>query len=170
MADRALIRSRGDDLAANMTRAGNASWQRGIAATPTQFLSYQARLMDAFIGKRFTPKAKLRALGIYSLVYGVPMTVAVPAGVWPWAEELDEYLLSKGIDPDKGILGAFLNGAVQTAMKLITGRDYAYSDRFSPGGINFFHDIFVEEGGYETIFGASGNILSETAKDALPFW
>jgi hypothetical protein len=66
------IMDRAKLLSANMTRESNAAWQRGFAATPTQFFAYQARLMDQFWGTRLTRAEKTRALAVYSALYGIP--------------------------------------------------------------------------------------------------
>lgn len=42
-----------DTFSVNMTRASNAYWQRGVTSVPTQFASYQARLLELMLPKKF---------------------------------------------------------------------------------------------------------------------
>jgi len=155
-----------------MRRNSNAAWQRGFAATPTQFWSYQSRLMDAFMGPRFSKTDKIRALAIYSAVYGIPIsTISLgPAGLYPWNDFVKDELRSRGIDPNEGAVGLAVNGMVQTAGKVMFGRDYAFQERMSPSGLPIIREIISGERGWEAIFGASGSISKDIWKDAAPFW
>ncbi len=170
--DKQTILNRASDLANNMRRDSNASWQRGFAATPTQFWSYQARLMDAFMGPRFSSVDKMRAIAIYSGVYGIPITTiaAGPLGLYPWGDFLKEEVRSHGIDPNDGVVGALMNGLPQFAGKLMFGKDYAFSERMAPSGLPIIHEILSGERGFEAMLGASGSISVDIFKDLSPFF
>lgn len=65
-----------DTFSVNMTRASNAWWQRGVASVPTQFASYQARLLELMLPQKFggsralTSKEKSRLAIGQILLYG----------------------------------------------------------------------------------------------------
>src|SRR5690606_26589174 len=49
-----------DDYSFNMSSQSSAAFQHGLASIPTQFWAYGFRMMDAIMGKRFTPAQKVR--------------------------------------------------------------------------------------------------------------
>lgn len=82
---RGWIAKRTDDLTQNMTSQSAAGWQKGVATIPTQFLSYQARLLENVMpvilggSKKFTPAEKLRLAAGQLILYG---TAGLPLADW----------------------------------------------------------------------------------------
>ena len=168
---RANILRRQNDLSLNMTYASNAMWQRGPLSVPTQFFGYQARLMEQFLGKRLTREEKLRAFSTYAMMYGLPVAIGAPLGVYPWYEDIRAGLLERGINADEGALSAILDGLPSTALRLATGLDENYGERYGPGGLSFFKDVFNgETSALEIAFGASGSILGDMLSSTEPGW
>ena len=51
-----------DDFSLNMTRESQAAWQQGILGLPTQFWSYQARMLELMGSKRITHSERARLM------------------------------------------------------------------------------------------------------------
>lgn len=93
-----------DTFSVNMTRASNALWQRGPASIPTQFASYQARLLELMVGKQLTPAEKSRLLAGQVLLYG---SATIPPVLG--AKSLYENAVG-GVAPDGVIEDTLQNG------------------------------------------------------------
>lgn len=160
------VLSRADLLSVNMTNASNAAWGRGFASIPTQFMNYQVRLAEQFLGKRLTGVEKARALLTYSMLYGAPVAAGVPVAMWPVHEEIRKAMLERGIEYDENIISKTLvDGMASMAVEYATGTKMNVGSRYGPGGLSFLKDIVNgEKGVIETLMGASGmaagNIIS----------
>lgn len=125
------------DYTLNMSQAGAAAWQKGWASIPTQFLSYQARMLEAMLGKQFTTTQKIRLLLGQAVFYGA-------AGV-PFAAFLAEKLRGEsGEAPKLGTWeGLADRGLVDTIIWAATGgADVQYGERVATG--SFVTDTFRE--------------------------
>lgn len=72
-ADRAVILQRADLLNVNMSRASSSAIHQGIWSIPTQFYTYQIRLMELFFGTRLTGVERARMFATNAAMYGIPM-------------------------------------------------------------------------------------------------
>lgn len=168
--DEAMILQRAKDLTGNMTRESNAAWQKGYAAVATQFFGYQARIMEQFIGKKLTSAEKLKLFTGYSAVYGLPVAVGATTGVIPVRDILVDTMYGMGIDPDQSGFEPLIDGFAATAMEYITGTELSVADRYGPGGLPTFYDLWRGDKDISDIFlGASGSIVLTTIGDAAPF-
>jgi hypothetical protein len=163
------IIDRADDLTVNMTRASNASWQSGLASVPTQFLSYQARLTEQFLGNKLTPVEKARAFLGHSLMYGIPVGgLGAPLGGfgWPLHEEIRKYMLENGWETDDNIVEEIANkGIVQTVWGVLGDeKDHNFAERYGPGGTSYLKDLVR---GDKTIFELLSGIAGSVWGDAL---
>jgi len=124
------------DFSFNMSKAGAAAWQQGWASIPTQFLSYQARVLEALLGKQFTLTEKLRLLLGQGIMYGT-------AGI-PFAAYISEQMRGKSGDaPEIGTWeGLVERGIIDTMIFSLTGEDTQFSERAAVGG--FVTDTFRE--------------------------
>lgn len=169
----ASILSRADLLNGNMSRASNASWQRGALSVPTQFWSYQVRLGEMFLGKRLTPAEKARLVAGYSLMYGIPTGVAVTgAGVlWPFQDATRQFLIENGYEGDMGILMEGLtNGVLGVATNFIYGEPTNYNRAYAPQGLDVFKDLWTgDKHIFELALGASGSIMYQNFQAIKPF-
>jgi hypothetical protein len=155
--------NRADLLGLNMTRASAASWQKGLLSIPTQFMGYNARLMDQFLGKRLTLAEKSRAFGVYSALYGIPAAASV-TGV-PFYDDIRTAALERGWNVDNRFFQALHEGILSTVTSMVSGKDYNYAQRFGPGGISLLKDIASgDKTTAELVGGASGNILGDSLK------
>jgi hypothetical protein len=158
---------RQNTLNVNMTRASNAWWQQGIMSVPTQFFSYQVRLMEQFFGKRLTTSEKAHAFAVYSAMYGVPAAVGATAGLWPWYEDIRQAALERDIDVNSPGIKAFMEGIPSLVWSVVTGDDRNWSQQFGPRGLSFFKDLFVKDK-TDVLFGASANIIGDMIKSVDP--
>lgn len=65
-----MLADRAETYSGNMSTASTAAWQRGIASIPTQFWSYNARMLELMAGKQLTGAQKMRLIVGQSLLYG----------------------------------------------------------------------------------------------------
>lgn len=160
---------RQDTLSVNMTKASNASWQKGFASIPTQFFSYQQRLAEQFLGKRLTKTEKLQALSIYSAMYGVPIAGGAATMV-PFYQEVQQTLLEKGIETDGTVWESVVHGIPQTALNWALGTDVNWAERYGPAGLQQLRDVWYGDVSmWEIALGASGNIIGDILKTSQPF-
>lgn len=164
------ILNRADLLGLNMTRASAAAWQKGALSIPTQFLAYNARLMDQFLGKRLTVAEKARAFGLYSTLYGVPSGAAALTGYTAY-EDIRTAALERGWPIDNGFFKALHEGVLSTTIGLVTGTDYNVADRYGPGGLKQVRDILRGDKTFgEIVGGASGSIIGDIVGAGSPFF
>jgi hypothetical protein len=165
--DKALsgVLERADLLALNMSRASNAGWNSGMASVPTQFWSYSARLTDQMLGGRLTGAEKMRVIGTYSAMYGVPLGVAgtTLGAFWPWHQETRKAMIDNGLDVNDDIYNAFANGLPQAAISWATGGEVNpnLAEMYGPGGLQSIHDFMNDDkSGLEVVSGAAGSTIS----------
>ena len=158
---RSQVLYRADLLANNMTHASAASWNQGLTGIPTQFWSYQARLLEAYTGKRLTGQEKIRLFATYSSLYGVPIGVT-SAALYPVHKEIKEWLVSNNLDPDDDLISKGLNdGIISLFTEMLVGEDTNIEETFGPAGIPFFKDVFVDQDKnvLEALGGPGGSIV-----------
>lgn len=157
------ILNRADLLGVNMTRASAASWQKGLLSIPTQFLSYNARLMDQFLGKRLTVAEKARGFGMYASLYGVPAATGLSG--WYGYEDMRTRALDNGWDTQSNVfVSALHNGILQTMSGLVTGEQYNVADRYGPGGMKVIRDTLKGDRTFwQIVGGASGSVVGDMA-------
>jgi hypothetical protein len=160
------ILSRQNLLSVNMTRSSASWWQQGVLSVPTQFFSYQVRLMEQFFSKRLTTSEKAHAFLTYSAMYGVPTATGAVAGIWPWYEDIRQAAIERDIDVNSPGMKAVMEGIPSLVWSTLTGNDQNWSQRYGPNGLSFFKDI--SKGKTEQVFGASANIIGDMLKSADP--
>lgn len=167
---RALVIARANDLTVNMTRASNAAWNQGLLSIPTQFFSYQFRLMDQLLGRRLTMAEKVRVGLVYSAMYGVPVAGGAYLGVVPLAEMINKEALNRGIDFNSNVLSEMvMKGIPSTMLRHLTGEEYNVGERYGPGGLTILKDIARGDSGVaDLVFGASGSILGDVLASSDP--
>jgi hypothetical protein len=161
------ILSRQNLLSVNMTRSSASWWQQGVLSVPTQFFSYQIRLMEQFFSKRLTTSEKAHAFLTYSAMYGVPTATGAVAGIWPWYEDIRQAAIERDIDVNSPGMKAVMEGIPSLVWSTLTHNDQNWSQRYGPNGLSFFKDILVK-GKTEQVFGASANIIGDMLKSADP--
>lgn len=167
------LAGRAEEYSFSMSEQSSAAWQKGITSIPTQFWAYSARVMEAMIGKTFTPQQKARLILGQTLLYG-------SAGI-PVAPYISELVKGKaGESPQIGSPLSFLDrGVVDNAVFYLTGSDLLVSRRFGTGAFttDTIKDLFGKSTYGETSFmdvalGATGSITMdgfETIQDILKY-
>lgn len=151
----------------NMTSESAAAWQRGIASVPTQFFSYQARIVEQFFDGKLTIGQKARLASVYAAMYGVPATVGGFIGVWPLQEDVKKYLEANNIPYDNFAMQSIVNGLFPTMLNSILGTDYQFAERYAPGGLSIFKDVYHgDESIIGLLVGAGGKITGQAADSA----
>ena len=119
---------RADDYSFNMTNESAAFWQKGILSVPTQFWAYNVRMIDAMIGKRFTPAQKIR-------LATSQMALAGTAGI-PVLAAYSEYLKKEagGSPPIDSLQGMLDRGLIDYINYQMTGQDILIGERVGTGG------------------------------------
>lgn len=167
---RALVVTRANDMTVNMTRASNASWNEGLLSVPTQFFSYQLRLMDQLLGKRLTTAEKARVAMVYSAMYGVPTAAGAYLGVVPIKEMIDKYAMENGVNLSDNVFSQMVTeGLPATLMQMVSGEEYNVASRYGPGGLTIIKDIMRGDSSLtDLVFGASGSILGDVLSNGDP--
>jgi hypothetical protein len=162
-----------NDYTMNMITTSAAGYQKGILAVPTQFMSYQMRMMEnIFASKTLTPAQRVR-LGLGQLVLygsaGVPFgTYLADAVLGATGAEFDESLSEQTMQ--RMVMGGIFDSMIYLAT---TGEvDVAFSKRAAVGqGIQqFVEDLFGmgmhTKSFMEVLGGASFSVLGDVASDA----
>ena len=175
-----FVLDQADTFSGNMTRVSNAAWQKGWLSVPTQFMAYQARIMEQMLpamfggAKRISGMEKLRMFGLYSAAYGVPTALGVGSGVLPWYEHVRGEVLKAGIATPETltdeIIYALHQGIVSTAFRAAGhGMDTNFAERFGPGGVDIFSDwLNGNKSLYEVATGVSGSVLGDILASSQP--
>lgn len=135
-----------DRYHANMSRASVSQLQRGVFSLPLQFLTYQMRLAELFLGNRLgeTPAerwaARGRLIATYSALYGVPMSVGLTG--LPLGDTFRKSAINNGyVVGDNWMSTAFNEGIPATALGMYSGHYYDINQRFGAHGFEFLKDI-----------------------------
>ena len=158
------IRNRADMLTMRMSQGSNAMWQKGWLGVPTQFMSFQARLMEQMLGRELSGTERLRAFAAYSAFYGLPIGITGTAlgGFWAAPKDIQAMLLDQGIDVDESVLTKMMaRGIADVTYNLLTDEDQAFGERFGPGGNTLLRDLVNGDTTvWEALMGASGKTLA----------
>lgn len=139
--ERKQILERADLLYVNMSRASSSPLHQGILSIPTQFLSYQMRAAELFTGKRLTWTERARLLGAYSLMYGVPTSLAATG--FPASDYIRKYAIENGYVPGDGkIVSTFMEGVPALILALTTGNWYNVGERYGAQGFETIREAF----------------------------
>lgn len=172
-----VILNRADDLYANMSRASSSALHSGVFGVTTQFLSYQLRVAELFLGSRTNIADKARMFGVFSALYGVPMAgglTGVPLGDYLKKKALEEgyvvgdnwitSLINEGIP---AIATAYLTGGGD----IKKGNWYNFGDRYGVQGFEFMRDFWRGDKNIMSIIGgAAGSKIAGVIASADPFY
>lgn len=174
--ERLQILNRADDLYANMSKASSSMLQHGVLATTTQFLSYQARIAELFLGSRTSLLDKARIVATMSMLYGVPMGSIGVAGL-PLADYFRKTAQDHGyIVGENFAKTLFMEGipSVVTAWlsspdgDINKGQFYNYGGRYGYQGL--MQDILrPDESWWKLWMGAGGSKVKDIISDFDPF-
>lgn len=157
-----FITQRADALTMNMTRASAAWWQQGFMSLPTQWLGYQAKLVEnIFFGRNLTGAERGRLALSQVILFG---GAGVPLGTWAVNAFVDES--SQGIDKDAYTLLRY--GVLDYTLSNLINEDTAMSGRLGTGeGMYQFFNNIMNQNFLETLGGPATGIAIDTVSSAI---
>ena len=157
-----FITKRSDVLTMNMTRASAAPWQQGFLSLPTQWLGYQAKLMEnIFFGRNLSGAERAR-LGLSQIAFfgaaGVPFA---SMGLNAFVDQTSE-----GINKD--LYTTLRYGILDYALSNATGEDTALGGRLGTGeGLNQLWQDIMDKNFIEILGGPAGTIAYDSGMGAV---
>lgn len=171
------ILNRADLLTANMSRASSSMLHQGIFSLPTQFLTYQLRMAELFMGTRLADTraervmARLRMITYYSALYGAPSAIGLTG--LPMANSIREEAVQRGyVVGENWLKTAVMEGLPSIGLHFITGgNNYNVGDRYgSPGFTQFSEALKSDAPWWHIVGGASGSTLINQLASQSNFW
>jgi hypothetical protein len=167
---------RADLLHGNMSRASSSILHQGALSIPTQFLSYQMRMAEIFMGKRLTGMERMRMFAWYAGIYGIPGAFGLSG--FP----LGDYVRRKALDHgytvgDNWISSVPMEGIPAMIGALITGQGdihkctfYNFSERYGIQGFEPLRQALrSDEVWWRILGGATFSTLADAIADTDPF-
>lgn len=157
-----FITKRSDTLTMNMTRASAAPWQQGFLSLPTQWLGYQAKLMEnIFFGRNLSGGERAR-LGLSQIAFfgaaGVPFA---STGLNAFVDQTSE-----GINKD--LYTTLRYGLVDLILSNVTGEDTALGARLGTGeGLNQLWQDIMDKNFVQILGGPAGSIAYDSGMGAI---
>lgn len=166
---RAGILQRADLLTTNMSRASSSALHTGVLGLTTQFLSYQLRMMELFMGKRLgetvgeRAMARMRLFGMYSALYGVPAAFGITG--LPVSNDIRAAAIDHlGYYPGKTWYESLgMEGIPSMLTALITGEGdykkgnfYNIGDRYGAQGFTQLREALRSDATWWKILGGAG--------------
>lgn len=165
------VAGRAEEYAFSMSRESSASWQQGLMSIPTQFFSYQARMLEAMLGPQFTLPQKLRLIAGQGLLYG---SFGVPVMAWISQKVQEKRLADGSLAPDDPAFNSMIDvldrGLYDWALSGVVGADLRVGKRMGSGDFlpRLIEDIlgtsqYGEKSLFEIFGGATVNIGTQVA-------
>lgn len=169
------ILQRADLLTVNMSRASNSMLHQGVFSLPTQFLTYQFRMAELFMGSRLggTTTERMLARGrlalFYAALYGAPSAIGLTG--LPLANSIREEAIKRGYQVGDNFLSTLIDQGIPHMMAAwITGNgdwkkgnNYNIGDRFGSPGFTILNDALKSDHAWwQLVGGASGTTLLNT--------
>ena len=174
--ERKKILERADLLYVNMSRASSSLLHTGAMSLPTQFLSYQLRQAELFLGKRLTGWERARLLGTNALLYGAPMSVGV-SGL-PLGDSIRQAAIENGyVVGDNWLSSVIMEGLPAFMLAFITGGGdikkgnfYNIGPRFGSGGFESLGEALHSDNTFlKIVLGPSFSKLANTWENSDGF-
>ncbi len=166
--ERDAILERADLLTINMTRASSSKLHTGAMSVTSQFLSYQIRLGELFVGKRLGATmgernlARARLLAWNGAMYGAPMSLGATG--LPIGDFLRQKAMERGYEVGNNWISSLvMEGIPSWTAAMITGKGdvtqgnwYNIGDRYGSQGFETIREALRgDKTMWELIGGAS---------------
>lgn len=159
--ERKTILDRAALLNVNMDRSSNSILQHGAFSIPAQFLTYQIRAAELFMGKRLTAVEKARLFGFNSMLYGVPTATGLVG--YPFGDHFRQAALDRGYKVGEGYMGSLMEGLPAAFLQATTGNTYNIGERLGNQGFTSIRDaIQGDKTLWDLTTGAAGSTLANT--------
>jgi hypothetical protein len=157
--DRRAILDRASLLNVNMDRSSNSLMQHGVFSIPAQFLTYQIRAAELFLGKRLTMLERGRMLAWNAGLYGVPASLGVFG--YPFGDNLRKSAIDLGYADkiNSGWYGAVMNGLPAAMLQAATGNTYNVGERYGNQGFTSLRDALQSD---KTLWDLAGGAAGST--------
>jgi hypothetical protein len=160
------ILDRADAMSVRMTATSKANWEQGIASIPSQFMTFQLRMAQQFLGE-MTGAERRRMVGIYTTLYGIPVGMSTPFAFLPLYDSTygDIRLAAEkeGLNVNASWFKAAHEGILSMALSW-AGIDTNVARRMGPQGQSILREVFWgEKSVTELVAGPSGKILTDIA-------
>ncbi len=160
-ANRRDILQRASLLNVNMDRSSNSLLQHGVFSIPMQFLTYQVRAAELFLGKRLTGIEKARLLGWNATLYGVPTSLGLFG--YPFGDHLRQSAIDNGVQVNEGWVNSVMNGLPAALIKAASGNQYNIGERYGSQGFTSLRDALNgDKTMWDLMGGAAFSTLSNT--------
>jgi hypothetical protein len=175
--DRADILQRADMLNINMSRASSSALHTGAMSIPAQFLTYQIRLFELFMGNRLTSAEKARMFFVNSLMYGIPMGIGL-TGI-PAADYFRQKMMERGYNVGENFWKSFVMEGLPSAIgAIITGKGdpqagtwYDINSRLGSRGLEFLGGVNkADKSTLDVLGGPAYSIAKGTIEQSYGFW
>lgn len=156
-----FITHRADTLTMSMTSASAAGWQKGALSIPTQWLSYNARMLEnLFFARNLTGMERLR-LGLGQMAfYGA-------AGVG-LGGPLNSLIDKSNVDLDPEVYTLLRYGVADFIISEMTGVQTALGGRLAVGeGMIDLYNSIWDKGFVEVLGGPVGSIFYDVATSGM---
>lgn len=160
------ILERADILSVNMSRASSSALHQGVFSLPTQFLAYQLRSAELFMGKRLTPQEKYRLLVTYGTLYGFPAALGVTG--LPLGDILRKDAQDQGYIVGKDYWKSLIyEGAPSLIFGMATGKYLNIGDRYAVQGFDAMREAFRgDKTVWDILGGASFGMFREVIESS----
>ncbi len=175
--ERSKILNDADLLTVNMSRASSSAINEGIFSLSTQFLTYQIKLAELFLGKRIGATtfernmARARILTLFTALYGLPNAVGVTGA--PFSDNIRQAMMDDlGYIPGEKWWSTMINEGIPAwSMAMITGKLPNVGDRYGSQGFqNIKASLRGDNSWWQAVGGAGVSITSNFIGAALdPF-
>ena len=171
-ADKESILQRARLLNVNMDRAANSLWQKGLLSIPLQFQTYALRTAELMFGKQLTTKEKARLIGVYSILYGLP--VAGTLSGFPIADGLRKLAIDNNYQVgDDYITNTLMEGVPAVLGRMITGNTYNIGEQYGGQGLSSLNNILGSDPTWYKVLlslsgGPSGGVIADTWENSDP--
>ena len=164
---REFMQARTENYSFNMSSTSAAMWQKGLLSIPTQFWSYNWRIMEGLMGKQFTAAQKARLLGAQIFmggIAGIPL-VGIAQDVMNQKYGYAPRMTAHADDPRGPVSGGeqtlatIQRGLVDELIAQTTGADVQVGSRLSSG------DFFTKT--VENMFGFGEGADKTTPADMM---
>ena len=163
------VAGRAEDYSLGMSEQSGAVWQKGLMSIPTQFWTYQARMLEAMLGKTFSPAQRARLMIGQTLFWGSAGLPVLPYLSEKYKESVapEEF----GGQPFDSFFKVADRGLFDWAIYNMTGADMLVGKKMGTGSwfVDTVRDIFGfgqygEKSFAEIAGGATFNIMGEAGK------
>ena len=167
--ERREILDRASLLNVNMDRSSNSVLQHGAFSIPAQFLTYQIRAAELFLGKRLSSLERWRMLATNAAVYGIPTAVS-GATIYPFGDNIRKTAIDNGYVVGDNYLSTLMEGLPATLMAFATGGGdiskgnwYNIGPRYGSSGFTPLRDALISDRTlWDIMFGAAGSTIGNT--------